>query len=186
MLAVAVGGHAHDLGDLLGAATAIATALVMLATYWYPVNLLLSAGIGVLILWSSWRLLRASVDVPLEATQKGVDTGEVRADFGGVAGVANVHDLHIWTVTSGLVALSGHVEVTGDRDWHGILAELAGHAPDRFGIVHVTLQPEEPARLAAPFRGCSLDSPQGRQACLLVPPGTANTEKTHAHLGQRH
>ena len=87
----------------------------MLATGWYPADPLLSAGIGLLILWSSWRLLRESVDVLLEATPAHLNPDEVRAAIGAVEGVAGVHDLHIWTVTSGLVALSSHVEVTGAR-----------------------------------------------------------------------
>ena len=174
------GGHAHDLntrgaflhvvGDLLGSLGAIVAALVMLATGWYVADPLLSAGIGLLILWGSWRLLRESVDVLLEATPAHLDPAAVRGAMEGVAGVAAVHDLHIWTVTSGLVALSGHVEVSGERDWHDVLLDLTARLRDGFGIAHVTLQPEEP-HTGDPFRGCSLDTPEGRAACLTLTNG---------------
>ncbi|MDI3339926.1 MAG: cation diffusion facilitator family transporter [Sphaerobacter sp.] len=174
------GGHAHDLnirgaflhvlGDLLGSVGAIAAAAIMLATGWYLADPIASAGIGLLILWSAWRLLRDAVDVLLEATPKHLDAAEVRAAMAAVPGVANVHDLHIWTVTSGLIALSGHVEVHDLADWPRVLLDLAALLRERFGIAHVTLQPEEPHRLPAAFRGCSLDSPEGLAACRMSLP----------------
>jgi cobalt-zinc-cadmium efflux system protein len=169
--------YLHVLGDLLGSIGAIVAALVMLTTGWYLVDPLLSAGIGLLILWGAWRLLRQSVDVLLEAAPEGVDPGEVRRTMEGVEGVAGVHDLHVWTVTSGLVALSAHVEIspTRLRDWHEILIELAGRLREHFGIAHVTLQPEEPAALPEAFRGCSLDSPEGRDACNVPAVPTATS-----------
>ncbi|HEX5163821.1 MAG TPA: cation diffusion facilitator family transporter [Thermomicrobiales bacterium] len=170
------GGHQHDLntrgallhviGDLLGSIGAIVAALVMLATGWYLADPILSAGIGLLILWNSWTLLRESVDVLLEATPSSIDAGEVRATMTSVDGVDGVHDLHIWTVTSGLLALSSHVEVTGSRDWHAVLLDLATLLNERFGIAHVTLQPEQTSALPDAFRGCSFDTPEGRAACL--------------------
>ena len=161
------GAFLHVVGDMLGSLGAIVAALVMLATGWYAADPLLSAGIGLLILWSSWRLLRESVDVLLEATPAHLDPAAVRGAMEGIAGVAGVHDLHIWTVTSGLVALSGHVEVSGERDWHDVLLDLTARLRDGFGIAHVTLQPEEPHGGSDPFRGCSLDTPEGRAACLV-------------------
>lgn len=172
------GGHRHDLntrgaflhvvGDLLGSAGAIVAAVVMLATGWYLADPILSGAIGLLILWSSWRLLRESVDVLLEATPAHLDPGAIRGAMAGVAGVAGVHDLHVWTVTSGMVALSGHVEVTGERPWQAVLLDLAEVLRARFGIVHVTLQPEDPGALPESFRGCSFDSPEGLAACRVA------------------
>jgi cobalt-zinc-cadmium efflux system protein len=188
------GGHEHNLntrgaflhvvGDLLGSAGAIAAALVMLATGWYLADPLLSAGIGLLILWGSWRLLRESLEVLLEATPPGIDPVEVRRAMAAVDGVADVHDLHVWTVTSGLVALSSHVEVSGGRDWHPVLIDLSTRLRERFGIAHVTLQPEEVGTHGGGFRGCSLDSPAGRCACLVPAAPAANG--AHAHHGHRH
>lgn len=174
------GGHEHNLnirgaflhvvGDLLGSVGAIVAALIMLATGWYLADPILSAGIGLLILWSAARLLRDSLDVLLEATPRHIDAEEVRAAMMGVDGVMNVHDLHIWTVTSGFVSLSAHVEVDEQQDWHAILLDLSVLLRERFGIAHVTLQPEAPQHLPAAFRGCSLDTAEGRNACLMLFP----------------
>jgi cobalt-zinc-cadmium efflux system protein len=184
------GGHEHDLntrgallhviGDLLGSIGAIVAAVIMLATGWYLADPILSAGIGLLILWNSWTLLRESVDVLLEATPSSIDASEVRAAMTAVDGVDGVHDLHIWTVTSGLIALSSHVEVTGSRDWHAILLDLATLLNERFGIGHVTLQPEQINALPDAFRGCTFDTPEGRAACLDAK-RTVPMESMHRH-----
>jgi len=187
------GGHRHSLntrgaflhvgGDLRGSAGAIIAALVMLATGWYLADPLLSAGIGLLVLWGAWRLLRESVDVLLEATPAGIDPAAVRAALASVEEVAGVHDLHVWTVTSGLVALSAHVEVAPGGDWSAILPALADLLAERFGIAHVTLQPEDAGALPEAFRGCSLDSPEGLRSCLSrVEPDAATT----GHAGHHH
>lgn len=187
------GMHAHDLnvrgaflhviGDLLGSVGTIAAAVVMLATGWYLADPILSMGIGLLILRSAWRLLWDSVDVLLEATPAHIDPAEVRRAMQQVRGVEGVHDLHIWTVTSGLVALSGHVEVNDRRDWHEMLIELATLLRERFGIAHVTLQPEQHRRLPEPFRGCSLDSPEGQSACLVPIPSELNRNGARVESG---
>ena len=182
------GGHNHDLntrgallhviGDMLGSVGAILAALIMLATGWYLADPLLSAGIGLLILWNSWKLLRESVDVLLEATPQGIDAGEVRAAMAATDGVDGVHDLHIWTVTSGLIALSSHVEVMGTRDWHAVLLDLSTLLRERYGIAHVTLQPEQAASLPDAFRGCTFDTPEGVAACLVA---SASVPVEHGH-----
>jgi cobalt-zinc-cadmium efflux system protein len=169
------GGHQHNLnmrgaflhvvGDLLGSAAAIVAAVIMLLTGWYLADPILSAGIGLLILWGAWRLLRESVDVLLEATPSDIDATQVRQRMESVSGISGVHDLHIWTVTSGFIALSGHVEVTGQRNWSSVLLDLAELLRDDFGIHHITLQPEDIATLPATFHGCSIDSPEGMAVC---------------------
>lgn len=178
------GAYLHVVGDMLGSVGAIVAAIIMLATGWYLADPILSAGIGLLILWSSWRLLRESVDVLLEATPAQIDTREVREAMQGISGVTGVHDLHIWTVTSGMIAMSAHVEVTGSRNWHDVLLELSALLGERFGIAHITLQPEEPHALPDAFRGCSIDTPEGRAACQL--PGAARVRRASAQAGHRH
>ncbi|MGI8643685.1 MAG: cation diffusion facilitator family transporter, partial [Thermomicrobiales bacterium] len=178
------GAFLHVVGDMLGSVGAITAALVMLATGWYLADPILSAGIGLLILWSSWRLLRESVEVLLEATPAHIDTSEVRAAMIAVDGVSGVHDLHVWTVTSGLVALSSHVEVAGKRAWHDTLVNLCDVLRERFAIAHVTLQPEEPHSSHGEYRGCSLDSPEGQAACLV--PNGQNAGAALAHRGHHH
>lgn len=182
------GGHQHDLntrgallhviGDMLGSVGAIAAALIMLATGWYLADPILSAGIGVLILWSSWQLMRESVDVLMESTPAEVSPRAVRDAMTDVDGVVGVHDLHIWTVTSSLIAMSAHVEVTGERGWPDVLVELARLLRDRFGIHHVTLQPEDD-RADRDFRACSLDTPEGQAACLSQPLRHPSTSVAH-------
>lgn len=163
------GGHTHNLnvrgaflhviGDLLGSVGAIVAAVVMLATGWYLADPILSAGIGLLVLWSSWRLLREAVDVLLEATPGDIDADEVRAAMCAVHGVMGVHDLHIWTVTSGLVSLSAHVGIYRMDVWEDVLREMTGMLLERFGIGHVTLQPE-------------LMPDTGVDACVAMVPGS--------------
>ncbi len=162
------GAFLHVVGDMLGSVGAIVAALVMLATGWYLADPLLSAGIGLLILWSSWRLLGESVDVLLESTPKGIHPVAVRDAMDAVDGVAGVHDVHIWTVTSGLIAMSCHVDVTGDREWHAILNELTTLLRTRFGIAHVTLQPETVGVATGDGAVCSLDTESGRNTCRMA------------------
>ena len=174
------GGHKHNLntrgaflhviGDMLGSVGAIVAALVMLATGWYLADPLLSAGIGLLVLWSSWKLLAESVDVLLEAAPKDIDVAALTTAMREVPGVTGVHDMHVWTVTSGLVAMTAHVEIAEAGRWMEILNAVNHLARDRFGIAHVTLQPEPPDSGEDQFRGCSLDTAEGRNACVLSLP----------------
>jgi len=188
------GGHQHNLntrgaflhviGDMLGSAGAIAAALVMLGTGWYLADPILSAGIGGLILFSSWRLLKEAVDVLLESTPKHIDPDSVRAALAATPGVRGVHDLHIWTVTSGLVAMSGHVEVDPGQDWGTTLPRLTAALRDQFGIAHATLQPEAPHNGSNPFRGCSLDAPD--DCACQVPGRLPDLAGASGHHGHSH
>ena len=143
---------------------------------------LLSAGIGLLVLWNAWRLLRESVDVLLEATPPEIDPAAVRDALGEIDGIEGIHDLHVWTVTSGLVALSSHVEVAPGSDWDRLLPEASDLLADRFGVGHITLQPETVGALPDAFRGCSLDSPEGVLACR----SRVERAAPPAHAGHRH
>ena len=178
------GAWLHVIGDMLGSVGAIVAALVMMGTGWYLADPLLSAGIGLLILRGSWRLLVESVDVLMEATPRNIDVEQLKRAVQEIEGVENMHDVHVRTVTSGLVALSGHVEVTGSRPWHEVLLQMNAVMQERFGIAHVTLQPEEPHHLPDAFRGCSLDSPEGMNACcaparVVLPDGGPHHGHSH-------
>lgn len=169
------GGHQHDLntrgaflhviGDLLGSVATIAAAIIIMLTGWEKADPILSVVIGGLIVFSAWRLLKEAVDILLEATPAGLDPDEVRAALRAVPGVADVHDLHIWTVTSGVVAASAHLEVTNVRTWSDTLAAASKLLAGRFDIVHTTLQPEEFLPETGSERGCSLDTDEGLAAC---------------------
>jgi cobalt-zinc-cadmium efflux system protein len=135
----------HVLADLLGSVGVIAAALVILLTGWTYADPLLGAAIGVLVAASSWSVLRESVEILLEATPAGTDAGAVQARMLAVDGVTNVHDLHIWTITSGFPALAAHVLVARGEDCHGKRRELERVLHDEFGIDHTTLQVDHEA-----------------------------------------
>jgi cobalt-zinc-cadmium efflux system protein len=129
------------LGDLLGSIGTIFAAAIILTTGWTQVDSLVSALIGVLIIPRAWGLLRSVIDVLLEATPRGLDMREIEGAMRALPGVDSVHDLHVWTITSGFDAMSGHVSSSG-RPSEEVLHDLVRMLRDRFGIEHVTLQVE--------------------------------------------
>ena len=130
----------HVFADVLGSVGVIVSATVILTTGWDLVDPLVSVLIGVLVLASSWGILRDTTRVLLEATPEGIDATEVGAAMVSVDGVKEVHDLHVWTVTSSFPALSAHVLVGKDDDCHARRRSLEQMLHDRFGIDHTTLQ----------------------------------------------
>ncbi|QYJ16793.1 Cadmium, cobalt and zinc/H(+)-K(+) antiporter [Rubrobacter xylanophilus DSM 9941] len=134
------GALRHVLADLLGSFGVLASGLIILLTGWYPADPLISALIGLLILASSWRLLRDSVNILLEAAPQGVDPAEIGRRMASTTGVAEVHDLHVWTITSGFPALSAHVLVSAGEDCHAKRRELEHLLREEYGISHTTLQ----------------------------------------------
>jgi cobalt-zinc-cadmium efflux system protein len=142
--------YRHVLADLAGSVGVIAAALVILTTGWRYADPLVGLGIGLLVLASSWTILRDSVSILLESTPAGIDAREVGRRMANADGVVEVHDLHIWTITSGFPALSAHVLVRAGDDCHARRRELEALLEDQFGLRHTTLQVEhvaEPARL---------------------------------------
>ena len=134
------GALRHVLADLLGSVGVIAAALVILLTGCGYADLLISVLIGVLVLLSSFRLLRDSVNVLLERSPAGIDASEVGKRMVSVEGVEEVHDLHVWEITSGFPALATHVLVGWDKDCHEKRREIEGILDGEFGIDHTTLQ----------------------------------------------
>jgi len=140
------GAFLHVVADVLGSLGAITAGLIMLATRWYLADPLISIFIGLLILFSSWRLLRESVNVLMEGVPAHIDLKALEAAMRKVPGVSHVHDLHVWTVTSGFEALSAHVvvaEVLSMERSQAILHELHAVVHQRFWIQHTTIQLEE-------------------------------------------
>lgn len=134
------GALRHVLADLLGSVGVIVAAGIILLTGWRYADPLVSVVIGVLVLASSWKLLRDSTNILLEATPKGVDAEKVGRKMASVPGVQEVHDLHIWTITSGFPALAAHVLVGRDEDCHARRRDLEAILAHDFGIDHTTLQ----------------------------------------------
>lgn len=136
------GAFLHVLGDALGSVGVIVAALVIRFTGWTPIDALTSLLISVLILVSGWRLVRETVSVLLESTPRHVDTEALQRDLLGIPGVRGVHDLHVWTVTSGFVSLSCHAEVDSSDVADTVLRRATALLRERYGIHHVTIQPE--------------------------------------------
>lgn len=135
----------HVGADLLGSIGIGLAAIVVLATGWLEADPVVSTLIGVLVLASSWGILRDATSILLEAAPKGVDTGTLGARLAGAPGVVEVHDLHAWTITSGFPALSAHVLIRAGEDCHQRRRELERLLHDEFGIEHTTLQVEHAA-----------------------------------------
>jgi cobalt-zinc-cadmium efflux system protein len=135
------GAYLHVLGDLLGSVGAIAAGLVILSTGWMMVDPIISLFIALLILAGAWRLVKEAVDILLEAAPPHIDVEELVASLGGIEGLEELHDVHVWTLTSGFVAMSGH-GVIDDLSMHRrILDEINRRLQER-GISHVTFQLE--------------------------------------------
>ncbi|MEV8338175.1 cation diffusion facilitator family transporter [Leucobacter sp. NPDC077196] len=140
------GAYLEVLGDLLGSIAVITAGLIILFTGWNAVDQIASILIAVLIFPRAVSLLRDVVDVLLEASPKNVDIDAARAHMQAVPGVEEVHDVHAWTITSGVPAFSAHVTVTdaawSERGYHAILDEVRVCLHEHFDTEHVTLQLE--------------------------------------------
>ena len=135
------GAWLHVLTDALGSAQALLAGLLIWLYGWYWVDPLASVLIGLLVIYSAWSLLREAVAVLMEGTPNHIDIAEVRAAIGIIPGVQSVHDLHVWTITSGLESLSAHVVCEG-RPRTAVLTEIRETLARRFGIDHQTIQLE--------------------------------------------
>ena len=131
-------------GDLLGAGAVLLSGLVIAATGWHQADAVASVGIGLLIVPRTLVLLRDTIDVLLEATPRGIDLGDVKGHILEARGVADVHDLHVWTITSGMNVISAHVVMAADAEPGDILDELGRCLSDDFDIGHSTFQLETP------------------------------------------
>jgi cobalt-zinc-cadmium efflux system protein len=150
------GASLEVLSDLLGAVGAVLAAIVILVTGWHVADTLVSVVIGLLILPRAWGLLREVVDVLLEAVPSRIRLDDLQAAMERVPGVVSVHDLHVWTITSGFVALSAHVRAEG-RPSEDVLHDILVLLRQEFEIEHATLQVES-------------DEHAGQDACCTMDP----------------
>ena len=140
------GAYLELMGDLLGSVMVVIAAIVIALTGWTPIDALASIAIGVLILPRTLRLLREAVDILLEASPKGLRLDEVRQHILDAPGVADVHDLHAWTITSGMNVVSAHVVIEPGADPPAVLDELCRCLSGDFDIEHSTFQLESTDR----------------------------------------
>ncbi|MBA2702549.1 MAG: cation transporter [Blastocatellia bacterium] len=136
--------YMHMLGDAISAAGVVAAGVVVAFTGASIADPIVSILIGILILWSSWGILKESVNVLLEAIPEGMDMEQVERTIGDVRGVRAVHDLHVWTVGSGMVCGSCHIMVDEQsvRSGENVLRAVTEKLEHRFGIAHTTIQVE--------------------------------------------
>lgn len=134
----------HVIGDALSSLGVVVAGTIIAFTGWHRIDPVVAAVIAVVIIAGAVRLVREAVDVLLEATPAGIDLDAVGGAIGAIPGVVEVHDLHVWSITTGLPALSGHVRVADPdrRDPDELLNRIKRVLRDRFGIVHTTIQVE--------------------------------------------
>ncbi|WP_077619494.1 cation diffusion facilitator family transporter [Bacillus sinesaloumensis] len=135
--------YLHVLGDALGSVGAIIAGLLMLLFEWYIADPIISVVVAILILKSAWGVLTHSIHILMEGTPITIDQIEVKAVLEEIDGVIDVHDLHIWTITSGMDSLTCHILIEDDHDSQEILQQAINKIRDIFKIEHTTIQIEK-------------------------------------------
>lgn len=144
----------HVISDALGSVAAIVAGVLMYLYGWFAADPLISVLIALLIIWSSWTLIRDSANVLLEGTPAHINLAAVEATILETVGVNDVHDLHVWTITSGRDALSAHVIHSNNTSPPELLRELRIKLQERFGVDHLTIQMETPETEDDTFHFC--------------------------------
>jgi cobalt-zinc-cadmium efflux system protein len=140
------GALLHVMSDLLGSLGALASGVVIMVTGWTAVDAVASVVIAALVLFSSWTLVREAVDILMEAVPRHIDLDELRRALEDIPGASEVHDLHVWSLTTGRYALSAHAVVAPGSSGDHVLAEMTDCVATRFAIEHVTIQLERQNR----------------------------------------
>ncbi len=173
------GAFLHVLGDALGSLGVIVAALLLMAFGWRLADPVAALLITALILVAAWRLVRESLDILMEAAPGHVDMEALGRAMRAVAGVVDVHDLHVWTLTSGYHAISAHVDVEADAHTPSVLRALQEIAQERFDLHHATFQlesreggqPADPCAACAGAPAPASLSGSPRAAAAGAPPG---------------
>lgn len=180
----------HVLADLAGSVGVIAAAIVILSTGWEQADPLIGALIGLLVLASAWPVLRDSVRVLLEEAPRGIDVDEVEAALRGTPGVVDLHDLHLWTITSGFPALAVHVLVEQESDCHERRRALEQVLSERFEVEHTTIQVDHAERRLLQIEGVegpggAASGGGGRPSAFVFADIAGYTALTEAHGDHR-
>jgi cobalt-zinc-cadmium efflux system protein len=137
------GALLHVMGDALGSVAAIVAGVCMLYWNWYLADPITSMLVSVLIFYGAWRILKDSVDILLEGTPAHIDICAMERELATVEGVASIHDLHVWSINSGMTSMSCHAVVTGQRNRQELLSGLNAVLRSQFRVDHSTIQLEE-------------------------------------------
>ena len=144
------GAYLEVIADLAGSVGVIAAALIMITTGWRYADPLFAGLIGLFILPRAWHLGRQAIRVLVQAAPEGLDLTSVRRDLAAIDGVADVHDLHVWTLTSDMDVATVHLMIGERTEPHPVLDQARDLLEDRYGIAHATLQVEPHTH-----RGCA-------------------------------
>jgi len=136
------GAYFEVLSDMLTSIGVIVAGVIMLTTGWYYADPIISAGIGLFIFPRTWALMKDAINVLLEGTPSDVDIPALRSSIAALRGVADVHDLHVWALTSGMNAMSVHAVLDAGAEHDDVLARVHKHCLQQFKISHVTVQTE--------------------------------------------
>lgn len=140
--------YVHMLSDALGAIGAIIAGIVLYFTHWRPIDPIVTIFFAILMLLSSWNLVKEAIGVLMESTPSAIDSNAVHLDLQKLPGVSEAHDLHIWTVSTGRLALSVHLIVSNGSNRSNPADEVLRVAnemlEERYGIIHTTIQIEQP------------------------------------------
>ncbi len=144
--------YLHVIGDALGSVGAIVAGAIMYIWGWYTADPIISVIVALLILRSAWSVMKQAVHILMEGTPATIDADEVERSLMQIVGVRDVHDLHVWTITSGLDSLSCHLLIEDDKDSQVILQEAIHIIEERYKIKHTTIQVEKSELNHAPMR----------------------------------
>ena len=136
------GAYLEVLADLLGSVGVIIAAVVLATTGWPYIDPIIGAAIGLFILPRTWRLTAQALRILMQTAPEGLDVEEVRRRILGLDDVDGVHDLHVWTLTSGIDSATGHVVVRDGADYHDVLDRVVALLAEDFGVTHTTIQCE--------------------------------------------
>jgi cobalt-zinc-cadmium efflux system protein len=138
------GAFAHVITDALGSVGAIVAGTLVLLFHWYRADPMISAAIGVLVLWSGWRLVLETSRVLMEGSPIEIDIAHVEETLRSVPGVADFHDLHVWSISDGFDVLTVHVVLEHGHHGTDVVSAVARRLRDRHKLDHCTIQPEPP------------------------------------------
>lgn len=136
------GAYLEVLSDMLGSIGVIVGAIVITVTGFLYVDAVVAAAIGLFILPRTWKLMRQALRIIMEVAPPGLDVDAAARDLEAVPGVTEVHDLHIWTITSGMEAATAHIVIADDADWHSVLDRSRQILAESYGVTHPTIQLE--------------------------------------------